>query len=605
MERVEAGLPQGQRSRRQTSLVRQRRGKPPPRARGWGGRVRARNGERGAGRLRVQARQRGLSGPQGDASVSRQRGGPAGRVHPPSPRRLGLGAAPAPGHERRLRSGWGGASPRQARAEVRQLVDQAHVRADPATALLDELVHGVEIQMPVLVQAIRDHEGGGPTGAQLAVDQDLLTLGDAGVDQLTQRVQVIEDLGIVVPADVQVFRAGRRRPRCRRRALVARRVFIGRLKGNVRQGRGGFRDGRSGRARRRMPPGTQDRPVAGAIVPEGVGDFLGDVDDDVEVRCFLGGRLEIEIHARVVDLNGAVRVPPLVAAHRLARVEVVLFFGQLVENGTGALVRPRRQRRVGVVQRARPPAAAVMGDGPGQLHAPPGAKGRGEEGGRRLGMAQGMRGRGHHLRDVAGERAVESRRADGQVGGFPPHALRRRDGRRRGRGEMMLGGGFDDRGRSDRRSTRLTRGRHPQGKVFEVPGPTAGRVRAGVVGGAARRLGQVVCRGRRKRLARELLMMVLAGGWHEFRVGQGHGGRGFRGRAGGGVGTRGGIERGDGGGRGGVGRRRGHGRDAFAMFEGQGSSGGIGSDIRGNAQGLDGGVVLLLEMAIGQPPIED
>ena len=53
--------------------------------------------------------------------------------------------------------------------EVCQLVDQAHVRSDPLTALLDFHVHRVEVWLVAFVEAIRNDQGGGATDPQLTV----------------------------------------------------------------------------------------------------------------------------------------------------------------------------------------------------------------------------------------------------------------------------------------------------------------------------------------------------------------------------------------------------------------------------------------------------
>jgi hypothetical protein len=57
----------------------------------------------------------------------------------------------------------------------------------------------------VLVQTISNHQRGGTTGTELTVDEDLLSTSDTVINELTKREQVIEDFGVVVPADMEIF----------------------------------------------------------------------------------------------------------------------------------------------------------------------------------------------------------------------------------------------------------------------------------------------------------------------------------------------------------------------------------------------------------------
>lgn len=57
-------------------------------------------------------------------------------------------------------------------SEVRQLIDETHVGAYPATTGLDHAVDGVEVEMSVFVESIRNDQRGRTTDTELAVDED-------------------------------------------------------------------------------------------------------------------------------------------------------------------------------------------------------------------------------------------------------------------------------------------------------------------------------------------------------------------------------------------------------------------------------------------------
>jgi hypothetical protein len=57
---------------------------------------------------------------------------------------------------------------------------------------------------------------------------------------------------------------------------------------------------------------------------EGVVDFLGDVDNHIELGCFLSCWLQVQVNAGIVDPDRSIGVSTVLFACRLARVEVVI-----------------------------------------------------------------------------------------------------------------------------------------------------------------------------------------------------------------------------------------------------------------------------------------
>lgn len=159
----------------------------------------------------------------------------------------------------------------------------------------------------------------------------LLALGDTRIDELAERVQILKDFRIVIPGDMDIFRFGWG-------------CLIPTLRGFL---------GSCGLVGRCIAPRAHHRITTRAGVGERVGDFLGHIHDHIKLRRFLGCRLQIQIHSRVIDTDRPIGVAPFISVVRLSRVQMIILFLEVMQNPTSArtFIRHRLQGRKATFRR--------------------------------------------------------------------------------------------------------------------------------------------------------------------------------------------------------------------------------------------------------------
>jgi hypothetical protein len=151
--------------------------------------------------------------------------------------------------------------------------------------------------------------------------QNFLSFGHPVVNQLTEREQIFENFGVVVPTDMEVLRyricrsRGSRGWRLRIRGLK----FPGRLKGHFRNRGLGLASGEAFRGHGSVAPSAHHCivPVVLARI-ERVHYFFSDVDNHVKLGRFFCCWFQIQVDTRVVDPDRPIRVATILLAGRLS-----------------------------------------------------------------------------------------------------------------------------------------------------------------------------------------------------------------------------------------------------------------------------------------------
>lgn len=121
---------------------------------------------------------------------------------------LGFRASPRSSDKPLRRGRLGGTAAEEAGPEVGELIDEAHIGPHPLTSALDNFIHRVEIEIPILVEAVCNHQRGRAAGTQLAMHEHLLAFRHTRINQFTQGVQVVQDFRVMIPTNMNVFGSG-------------------------------------------------------------------------------------------------------------------------------------------------------------------------------------------------------------------------------------------------------------------------------------------------------------------------------------------------------------------------------------------------------------
>ncbi len=87
-----------------------------------------------------------------------------------------------------------------------KLVYQVHIGSDPLAPLFYSIVRFVDAQMRAFVQSVSNNEASGSTDPTLTVDKDAFSLLDTFVNNLNEVEHIVDDVGVVIPGYVNVFR---------------------------------------------------------------------------------------------------------------------------------------------------------------------------------------------------------------------------------------------------------------------------------------------------------------------------------------------------------------------------------------------------------------